>query len=619
MMNYLELIRAKSKEQLPSICDEIRSFLIDSVSKTGGHLGSNLGVVELTVALHYVFNTPNDKLIWDIGHQAYVHKIITGRKDEMHTIRQPNGLSGFCSVFESEFDVFGAGHSSTSISAALGIAVQRDLSDEDFKIISVIGDSSISAGMVYEALNNIKSTVKKNFLIILNDNDMSICPPTGAMYNYLQKISISKPYLDVKDFTKQLIEPFPTIKKAIKAVKNKIKNIVSDNIFEHFGLKYIGPVDGHNVIDLVEVFKTIRDSNLEPCIVHLKTIKGYGYKPAENSKDKLHGVDKFDIETGCGFNKNLGLNFSQVAIKSLIELAINDEKIVTVTAAMLGGTGLREFKEKFPERCFDVAIAEQHAVTFCAGMALNGKLKPFCVMYSTFLQRAYDQIIHDVALQNLPVRFLIDRAGFVGADGPTHHGVFDIAFLCNIPNLVIISPSNWQDLIAAVKTISQIDNQPSAVRYPKINIDIADISKELQDIKPLEIGKSKIIKNGEKIAIFSCGTILEECLKANEILKKNGIQITIIDAIFIKPIDNEMIDEIIKTHNKVITIEEGCSGGYGALVSDYITNKNSEIIIKQMHIADKFAEQNTITELRKINKINSDAIVVKVLSLIENE
>ncbi len=559
-------------DQLKQLAHELRAETIDAVSLTGGHLGAGLGVVELTVALHHVFDTPNDKLIWDVGHQAYPHKILTGRRDRIRTIRQPDGLSGFCKRSESEYDVFGAGHSSTSISAGLGMAVARDLDGKKNEVIAIIGDGAMSAGMAFEAMNN-AGHLGSRLIVILNDNDMSIAPPTGAMSAYLSRLISSKSYLTFRDIAKSVVNKFPgpLVRFAKNAEKYARGMATGGTLFEELGFYYVGPIDGHNLDHLLPVLKNIRDDqDTGPILIHVVTQKGYGYAPAEASSDKYHGVTKFDVTTGAqSKSKASAPAYTKVFAQSLIEEARRDEKIVAITAAMPSGTGLDDFAKHFPKRCFDVGIAEQHAVTFAAGMACEG-YKPFVAIYSTFLQRAFDQVVHDVAIQNLPVRFAIDRAGLVGADGATHAGSFDVAYLCTLPNFVVMAASDEAELTHMVATAAQYSDGPIAFRYPRgegTGVALPETGVAL------EIGKGKIIKQGEKVALLNFGTRMKECIKAASMLDSLGISTTVADARFAKPLDHELIRKLIAEHELVITVEEGAVGGFGSHVASFAVNE----------------------------------------------
>ena len=560
-----------SLDELKQLADDLRRETIDSVAVTGGHLGAGLGVIELTVALHHVFDTPRDKLIWDVGHQAYPHKILTGRRERIRTIRQGGGLSGFCKRDESEYDPFGAGHSSTSISAGLGMAVARDMAGEDFDVIAVIGDGAMSAGMAYEAMNN-AGALGTRLIVILNDNDMSIAPPTGAMSAYLSRLISSHSYRSVRHVAKAIANKFPA--PLMRAARNAEKYMrgmaMGGTLFEELGFYYVGPVDGHNLDQLLPVLKNVRDEkDSGPVLIHVVTEKGYGYGPAEGSDDKYHGVSKFDVKTGAQVKaKPSAPSYTEVFADALIAEAARDPKIVAITAAMPGGTGLDKFSEQFAERTFDVGIAEQHAVTFAAGLACEG-YKPFCAIYSTFLQRAYDQLVHDVAIQNLPVRFAIDRAGLVGADGATHAGSFDIAYLCTLPNMVVMAPGDEAELVHMVATAAAHQTGPIALRYPRgAGMGVALPTRGV----PLEIGRGRVLREGSDVALLSFGTRLAECLKAAEQLATQGISVTVADARFAKPLDMELVARLIRGHGLVVTIEEGAAGGFGAHVLSAAAN-----------------------------------------------
>jgi len=568
--------------------------MIDAVSQTGGHLGAGLGVVELTVALHHIFNMPRDKLIWDVGHQCYPHKILTGRRDRMRTIRQGGGLAGFTKRKESEYDPFGAGHSSTSISAGLGMAISRDLRGGDENIISVIGDGSMSAGMAYEAMNNAGS-LKSRLIVILNDNDMSIAPPVGAMSAYLARLLSSRSFLNLRDFAKNIVKRFPrTISEKAKRAEEYARGMaMGGTLFEELGFYYVGPVDGHNMDHLLPVLENVRDAGEGPVLIHVVTQKGKGYKHAEEAKDKYHGVSKFNVITGAQSKSTpKAPSYTGVFANALIAEAKKDDKIVAITAAMPSGTGLDKFAEEFPDRCFDVGIAEQHAVTFAAGMATEG-FKPFVAIYSTFLQRAYDQVVHDVAVQNLPVRFAIDRAGLVGADGPTHAGSFDVTYLASLPNFVVMAAADELELVNMVATSVSLNHCPSAVRYPRgegIGIKLPDAGKIL------EIGKGRILQKGSHIAILSLGTRLQEALQAAETLRSHGLSTTVADARFAKPLDLEMIRDLALNHEVLVTIEEGAIGGFGSHVLDYLSNEGlleNGLKVRTLKLPDIFQEQNS--------------------------
>ena len=564
-INFPADLRKFKKNDLKQISDELRDELIDIVSETGGHLGAGLGVVELTVALHYVFDTPKDKLVWDVSHQCYPHKIITGRRDRIKTLRKGGGLSGFTKRTESEYDPFGAAHSSTSISSTLGMAVAKKLSNNNNNVVAVIGDGAMSAGMAYEAMNN-AGALKSKLIVILNDNDMSIARPVGAMSNYLAKLLSGKLYFNLRETIKMVISSFSKrfSQKAGKA-EDLLRNIVTGGtLFSELGFYYVGPVDGHDVNNLVQILENVKNSNHQgPVLIHVRTQKGKGYKPAEDSGDKYHGVSKFNVSTGEQIKSKSNIpSYTKVFAETLIKHAEQDTKIVGITGAMPSGTGLNLFEKKFPDRTFDVGIAEQHAVTFAAGLATEG-YKPYAAIYSTFLQRAYDQVVHDVALQSLPVRFAIDRAGLVGADGPTHAGSFDITYLSTLPNFVVMAASDEAELVKMINTSVNINDRPSAFRYPRGN----GVGIEIPSIKEtLEIGKGRIIKEGKKAAIINFGTRLDECKKASEKLFNKGIDCTIIDARFAKPLDEKLIMEAATNHEVLITIEEGSIGGFGSHV-----------------------------------------------------
>tara|TARA_Y100000746_G_scaffold61674_1_gene50280 strand:- start:1109 stop:3001 length:1893 start_codon:yes stop_codon:yes gene_type:complete len=617
-INFASDIRQLTEKDLSILSDQVRQEMIESVSETGGHLGAGLGVVELTVALHYVFNTPYDRLIFDVGHQSYPHKILTGRRKAMKTLRQEKGLSGFTKRAESEYDPFGAAHASTSISAALGMAVSADLKKEDRRAIAVIGDGAMTAGMAYEAMNNAGS-MKLPLIVILNDNDMSIAPPVGAMSAYLSKLISSSSYRSLREVASQVAKrlPRPIANTAKKAEEYARGIVTGGTLFEELGFYYIGPIDGHNIQHLIPVLKNIRDKREQgPILVHVVTQKGYGYSPAEQSSDKFHGVSKFNIKTGTQNKSKKGPpSYTSVFSKELINLAKKDKKIVAITAAMPSGTGLDDFAKKFPERFFDVGIAEQHAVTFAAGLAAEG-MKPFATIYSTFLQRAYDQIIHDVAIQELPVRFAIDRAGLVGADGPTHAGSFDIAYLANIPKMVLMAAADENELKRMVLTAANINDRPSAFRYPRgESIGILSPKKA----EPLTIGKGRIIKKGNKVAILSFGARLYESLKAAEILDKKGISTSVADARFCKPLDTKLIKSLISTHDILITIEEGVVGGFGSHVMQHLTDNSLLKInsnIQSIVFPDKFIDHATPDAMYKSANMDALSIVKRVTKLI---
>ena len=568
-----EDLRKLAPAQLPQLADELRADLIDVVSRTGGHLGSSLGVVELTVALHYLFDTPNDRLIWDVGHQTYPHKILTGRRERMPTIRQEGGLSGFTKRAESEYDDFGTGHASTSISAGLGMSVASEIKGEKRNVIAVIGDGSMSAGMAYEAMNN-AGALDARLIVILNDNDMSIAPPTGAMSAYLARLVSGPTYRNLREMAKQISKKLPKFfqDKARKTEEFARGFWAGGTMFEELGMYYVGPVDGHNLDHLLPVLTNIRDSVDGPVLVHVVTQKGKGYAPAEAAADKYHGVNKFDVITGKQSKPPANApSYTKVFANALIEEARHDEKVVAVTAAMPDGTGLNLFGQAFPKRTFDVGMAEQHAVTFAAGLAAEG-LKPFAAIYSTFLQRAYDQVVHDVAIQHLPVRFAIDRAGVVGADGATHAGSFDTAFLSNLPGFVVMAASDEAELVHMVRTAAEYEEGPISFRYPRgdgVGVDLPERGTVL------EIGKGRIVREGSKIAILSFGARLQECLAAADELDAAGLSTTVADARFAKPLDHDLIRRLAKEHQVLLTIEEGATGGFGAHVLHYLSNEGA--------------------------------------------
>lgn len=588
-------LRDLSIDDLKKVADELRHDLIESVSKTGGHLGASLGVVELTVGLHATFNTPDDRLIWDVGHQSYPHKMLTGRRDQIHTIRQGDGLSGFTKRSESPYDPFGAGHSSTSISAGLGMAVARDMTGNKNHVIAVIGDGSISAGMAYEAMNN-AGVLKSNLIVILNDNEMSIAPPVGAMSKYLSRLVSSKQYFGAREIAKSITGHLPApLREAAKRAEEAARAAIGGGtLFEEMGFYYVGPVDGHNLDDLIPVLRNLRDTEQDgPILLHVLTEKGKGYGPAESAADKMHGVTKFDVITGSQ-RKSVPIapTYTNTFAKALIQEASKDNKIVAITAAMPSGTGLDLFAQEFPDRCFDVGIAEQHAVTFAAGMATEG-LKPFVTIYSTFLQRAYDQIIHDVCVQNLPVRFAIDRAGLVGADGATHAGSFDIAYLGCLPNIVLMAPSDETELMHMVTTAAQYDDGPIAFRYPRG--EGTGVKLPAQG-KSLPIGKGRVVREGSDVALLSYGTRLTECLKAADMLDIKNISVTVADARFAKPLDLDLLTQLAKNHGTLVIIEEGSSNGFGAIVLQALANLgllDNGLKVRSLHLPDVFQDHNS--------------------------
>ena len=557
--------------ELPALADDVRAEMIDAVSRTGGHLGAGLGVVELTVAIHKVFNTPHDRLIFDVGHQCYPHKILTGRRDRIRTLRQQDGLSGFTKRAESEYDPFGAAHSSTSISAGLGMAVASDLQDTPRNVISVIGDGAMSAGMAYEALNN-AGALDARLIVILNDNDMSIAPPTGAMSAYLARLASGRTYMGMRDIGKKMTAYLgQTMDRAItRAFEHARGYVTGGTMFEELGFYHIGPIDGHNLDHLLPVLRNVRDNSNGPVIIHVVTQKGKGYAPAEAASDKYHGVGKFDVITGTlAKAKPNAPSYTSVFAKALIKEGEADDKVIAVTAAMPSGTGLDKFNDIFPDRCFDVGIAEQHAVTFAAGAATEG-LKPFVALYSTFLQRAYDQVVHDVAIQKLPVRFPIDRAGFVGADGPTHAGSFDTTFLATLPDFVVMAASDEAELMHMTRTAAAYDEGPISFRYPRgegVGVELPERGSII------EIGKGRVVKEGTKVALLSFGTRLADCLLAAEDLDASGLSTTVADARFAKPLDHDLIRRLAAEHEVLITIEEGAVGGFGSHVAHYLSHE----------------------------------------------
>jgi 1-deoxy-D-xylulose-5-phosphate synthase len=588
-------LRKLPEADLRQVADELRLELIDAVSITGGHFGAGLGVVELTVALHYVFDTPNDRLIWDVGHQAYPHKILTGRRDRIRTIRQGGGLSGFTKRSESEYDPFGAAHSSTSISAGLGMAVARDFKGEKRNVIAVIGDGAMSAGMAYEAMNNAGS-MDSRLIVILNDNDMSIAPPVGAMSAYLSRVLSSKSFLSLRHLAGEAARHLPKrLEHMARRAEELARSFVTGGtLFEELGFYYVGPIDGHNIDHLLPVLKNIRDSSeTGPVLIHVVTEKGHGYLSAEQADDKWHSVAKFDVVTGAqAKSSSKAPSYTSVFAKSLIKEAETDERIVAITAAMPSGTGLNLFGDRFPKRTFDVGIAEQHAVTFAAGLAADG-MKPFAAIYSTFLQRAYDQVVHDVAIQSLPVRFAIDRAGLVGNDGQTHAGSFDVTYLGCLPGFVIMAPGDEADLVHMVATCVAIDDAPSAVRFPRgdgIGVEMPEFGV------PLEIGRGRIIREGTTIALLNLGGRLAECLKAAQELGAYGLSTTVADARFAKPLDTDLINRLVREHEVVITIEEGSIGGFGAHVLHHLAMSGQldhGLMIRTMVLPDVFLEHDS--------------------------
>ena len=614
-------LKLLSDDQLFQVARELRQETISAVSETGGHLGAGLGVVELTVALHAIFDAPKDKIIWDVSHQSYPHKILTGRRNRIRTLRQKDGLSGFTKRAESEYDPFGAAHSSTSISAALGFATARDLGGSCEtglgETIAVIGDGSMSAGMAYEAMNN-AGHLKKRLIVVLNDNEMSIAPPVGALSSYLSQLYSEEPFQDFRQIAKGAIgflpEPF---KEGAKRAKRLLKSMaVGNTIFEALGFSYLGPIDGHDLNQLLPIFRTVQKRLDGPLLLHVVTKKGKGYVPAEKAKDKGHATGKFDVLTGKQTAKKSNApTYTKVFADTLLKHAADDTKICAVTAAMPDGTGLSLFSERYPSRCFDVGIAEQHGVTFSAALAAGG-MKPFCAMYSTFLQRGYDQVVHDVALQNLPVRFAIDRAGLVGADGPTHAGSFDIAFMANLPNMVVMAASDEAELVHMVATAVEYSEGPIAFRYPRGN----GVGCDLPSIgKPIEIGKGRVVTAGNTISLLSFGTRLSEVLKASETLKLKGISPTIIDARFAKPLDEKLIIDLVENHEAIITIEEGSIGGFGSHVQQFLFEQgvfDKGFKFRSMVLPDVFIDQSSPEDMYHQAGLNASHIEDMVLSLL---
>ena len=614
-INFPSDLRKLPESNLQEVSNEVRNEMIDAVSETGGHLGAGLGVVELTVAIHYVFNTPNDKLIWDVGHQTYPHKILTGRKNKIKTLRQGNGLSGFTKRSESEYDPFGAAHSSTSISSAFGIAEANKLSNKSNNVIAVIGDGAISAGMAYEAMNNAGAS-KTKMIVILNDNDMSIAKPVGAMRTYLAKLLSGKIYFSLRETLKLITSAFSKrfSAKAGKAEDFLRSAFTGGTMFNSLGFYYVGPIDGHDLSVLLPILKNARDSKHEgPIMIHVKTQKGKGYSYAEKASDNYHGVSKFNVITGEQIKSSTNLPaYTKVFANTLVKHAHRDSKIVGVTAAMPGGTGMDIFAKEFPKRMFDVGIAEQHAVTFSAGLATEG-YKPYVAIYSTFLQRAYDQVVHDVAIQSLPVRFAIDRAGLVGADGSTHAGSFDITYLSTLPNFVVMAASDETELVKMINTSIDINDKPSAIRYPRgtgVGLELPSIDQKI------EVGKGRVIQEGKQACIISLGTRLEECKIAAEELNNKGITTTIIDARFAKPLDQELILRCAREHEVMITIEEGSIGGFGSHVKNLLAEKgifDKGLKFRSMTLPDIFIEQDTPKKMYDIAGLNATQISKKIL------
>ena len=613
-------LRQLQPEMLRQVADELRREMIDAVSVTGGHLGAGLGVVELTVALHYIFDTPNDKIVWDVGHQAYPHKILTGRRDRIRTLRQGGGLSGFTRRAESEYDPFGAAHASTSISAGLGMAVARDLAGEDFHVVCVIGDGAMSAGMAYEAMNN-AGAMGKRLIVILNDNDMSIAPPVGAMSAYLARRLSGRTYSRMRDLWEWTAKRIPQrLAKSIhRAFGHSLGLITGGTLFEELGFEYVGPIDGHNLDHLLPVLRNVRDNEPGPTLVHIVTQKGKGYPPAEASIDKYHGVVKFDVATGAqAKGKGSVPSYTKVFGESLVKEARKDKKVVAITAAMPSGTGLDIFAREFPDRCFDVGIAEQHAVTFAAGLATEG-YKPFAAIYSTFLQRAYDQVVHDVAIQKLPVRFAIDRAGLVGADGPTHAGSFDIAYLACLPGFVVMAAADEAELVHMVATAAAIDDRPCAFRYPRgegLGVPLPEKGR------PLEVGRGRVLREGSSIAILNFGARLGECLKAADDLADRGITATIADARFAKPLDRELILRLAREHEVLMTIEEGSVGGFASHVLELLAGEgviDRGLKFRPLVLPDVFIEHDSPANMYATAAMNAGGITAAAVTALKKE
>jgi 1-deoxy-D-xylulose-5-phosphate synthase len=606
-------LRRLDEKQLRQVADELRAETISAVAVTGGHLGAGLGVVELTVALHYLFDTPRDRLIWDVGHQAYPHKILTSRRDQIRTLRQGGGLSGFTKRAESEYDCFGAAHSSTSISAGLGMAVARDLAGQSHNIISVIGDGAMSAGMAYEAMNN-AGAMNSRLIVILNDNNMSIAPPVGALSAYLARLVSGRPYRSLRHVVHQLAKRLPKfLEQRARAMEEYARGLVTGGtLFEELGFFYVGPIDGHNLDHLLPVLRNVRDAKEGPILVHVVTQKGKGYAPAEASQDKYHGVVKFDVATGKQIKAKANApSYTTVFGQSLVKEAKKDDRIVAITAAMPSGTGIDIFAKEFPARTFDVGIAEQHGVTFAAGLASEG-YKPFAAIYSTFLQRGYDQIVHDVAIQRLPVRFAIDRAGLVGADGPTHAGSFDLPYLGCLPGFVIMAAADEAELVHMVATAAAIDDRPSAFRYPRgdgVGVDMPEFGV------PLEIGKGRIVREGTSVALLSLGTRLSECLLAAETLAAHGLTATVADARFAKPLDVDLVLRLAREHEVLITVEEGSIGGFGSYVLQALAQHGAldhGLKVRAMVLPDTFIDQDSPTAMYAKAGLDAKGIVAKV-------
>ena len=619
-VRYPADLRELNEEDLPQLADELRTEMIDAVSVTGGHLGAGLGVVELTVAIHYVFNTPDDRLIWDVGHQCYPHKIITGRRDRIRTLRKEDGLSGFTKRDESEYDPFGAAHSSTSISAGLGMAVARELKGGDNNVIAVIGDGAMSAGMAFEAMNN-AGAMDARLIVILNDNDMSIAPPTGAMSAYLARLASGRTYMGMRELGKKLTAYLgKTVDRAItRAVEHARGYVTGGTLFEELGFYHIGPIDGHDLPTLLPVLRNVRENAKGPVLIHVVTRKGKGYAPAEAAADKYHGVSKFDVITGAQAKPPANApSYTKVFGQALTQEAEHDDKIVGITAAMPNGTGIDIFEKSFPERTFDVGIAEQHAVTFSAGLASEG-YKPFCAIYSTFLQRAYDQVVHDVAIQKLPVRFPIDRAGFVGADGATHCGAFDTTFLSTLPGFVVMAASDEAELKHMVRTAAAHDGGPISFRYPRGNGVGVDLP-ERGEI--LEIGKGRIVREGSKIALFSFGARLQECIAAAEQLGQAGLPTTVADARFAKPLDTDLIGQLARSHEVLITVEEGSSGGFAAQVLSHLAKSGmleNGLKVRPLFLPDEFTDQASPEAMYARAGLDRDGILRAVFEALGRE
>ena len=618
-------LRRLPRRQIKQLADELRAETISAVSRTGGHLGAGLGVVELTTALHYVFNTPEDRLIWDVGHQTYPHKILTGRRDRIRSLRQPGGLSGFTKRSESEYDTFGAGHSSTSLSAALGMAVARDLTPDASRhrhVIAVIGDGAMSAGMAYEAMNNAGSLAAR-LLVVLNDNDMSIAPAVGAMSSYLSQLISSRPFLTIRQLAKQVAQKFPTPaqRTAQRAHAMARELTIGSTIFSQLGFFYLGPVDGHDLDVLLPILTNIRDGKHQgPILLHVRTEKGRGHPFARESGEKYHAVPSFDVITGdTKTSASTTPTYTQIFARQLIAEAEKDPKIVAITAAMPSGTGLDAFAEKFPQRCFDVGIAEQHGVTFAAGLACDG-MKPFATIYSTFLQRGFDQVVHDVSLQNLPVRFAIDRAGLVGADGATHVGAYDMAYLSALPNMIVMAAADEAELMAMVATLASINDSPSAVRYPR-GVGTGVSLPNPETIRPLAIGKGRLVQNSKNpsVALLSIGTRLADCLLAADTLAQHNIGITVADARFVKPLDQGLISDLAGGHHALITVEEGSIGGFGSHVAYFLAEAgllDSRLKFRQICLPDRIIDHNSQAAQAQMAGIDAPAIIAKIAEVL---